>query len=62
MRASGRPGDPDTASESVTLWSELIDRGGLYHINDKVTPNSNALFVCMLLYMSTLNNAGVPPD
>ena len=36
MRASGQPGEPETVLEYSTLWSELIDRGGLYHINDKV--------------------------
>ena len=25
----------DSLSDYTTLWSELIDRGGLYHISDK---------------------------
>ena len=37
MQASDLPGDVDTLSDYTRLWSELIDRGGLYHINDKVT-------------------------
>lgn len=36
MRAVEQPGEPDSVSEYSTLWLELIDRGGLYHINDDV--------------------------
>lgn len=36
MKASEQPGEPDSLSEYTTLWSELIDRGGLYHINHNV--------------------------
>lgn len=36
MKASEQTGDPNTASEYGTLWMELIDRGGLYHIDDTV--------------------------
>ena len=36
MRAYQQPGDPDTVLEYSTLWIELIDRGGLYEINDDV--------------------------
>ena len=36
MRASGQPGEPESVLDYSTLWSELIDRGGLYHINDEV--------------------------
>ena len=36
MRADGQPGEPDTVDEYSSLWSELIDRGGLYHICDIV--------------------------
>lgn len=36
MKATGQPGEPDTVLEYSTLWLELIDRGGLYHINDDV--------------------------
>ena len=32
MKADNQPGDPDTVLEYTKLWSELIDRGGLYHI------------------------------
>ncbi len=31
-----QPGDPDSLSEYSTLWIELIDRGGLYHIGNDV--------------------------
>ena len=37
MRASDQPGEPSSLMEYTTLWSELIDRGGLYHISDEVT-------------------------
>ena len=36
MRAVDQPGEPDSIVEYSNLWSELIDRGGLYHINDEV--------------------------
>ena len=36
MRAQEQPGDPESVTEYTTLWSTLIDRGGLYHINKKV--------------------------
>lgn len=36
MKAVEQPGEPDSISEYSTLWQELIDRGGLYHINDDV--------------------------
>ena len=36
MKTSDLPGEVDTIHEYTRLWSELIDRGGLYHINDKV--------------------------
>ena len=40
MKAADQGGEPDSILEYTKAWSELIDRGGLYHINDKV---------CMLL-------------
>ena len=36
MRAYQQPGDPDTISDYSTLWTELIDRGGLYQIDNDV--------------------------
>lgn len=36
MRAVVQPGEPESVLEYTKLWSELIDRGGLYHINDEV--------------------------
>ena len=36
MKATAQPGEPDSVLEYSTLWMELIDRGGLYHINDSV--------------------------
>ena len=36
MKALEQPGDPESPSQYSTLWMELIDRGGLYHISDDV--------------------------
>lgn len=36
MKAANQPGEPDSILEYSTLWMELVDRGGLYHINDDV--------------------------
>ena len=36
MRAVDQPGEPNSIVEYSKLWSELIDWGGLYHINDEV--------------------------
>ena len=37
MQAANQPGDVDTLSDYTCLWSEMIDRGGLYHISDQVS-------------------------
>ena len=36
MGANDQSVSVDTFSDYTTLWSELIDRGGLYHVNDEV--------------------------
>ena len=36
IKAINQPGDPDSIFDYSTLWGELIDRGGLYQINDEV--------------------------
>ncbi len=36
MKATEQPGEPDSPSEYSTLWSELVDRGGLYNVNHSV--------------------------
>ena len=36
MKAVDQPGEPESVLEYTKLWSDLIDRGGLYHINDEV--------------------------
>ena len=36
MKACEQPGNPNSVAEYSTLWLELIDRGGLYQINDTV--------------------------
>lgn len=63
MKALQQPGESDSVLEYTTHWSELIDRGGLYHINDDVfklfehieifvreeldTKSFNPIFVCL---------------
>ena len=29
-----QPGEPESMLDYTKLWSDLIDRGGLYHINE----------------------------
>ena len=36
MKANNQTGEPDSPSEYSTMWMEVIDRGGLYHINDDI--------------------------
>ena len=36
MKAMDQPGEPNSILDYTQEWSELVDRGGLYHINDKV--------------------------
>jgi len=36
MRAEEQPGEVASLLDYTRLWSELIDRGGLYHVNDEV--------------------------
>ena len=36
MKASHQPGDVDSLADYTRSWSDLIDRGGLYHIGDEV--------------------------
>ena len=36
MTAVNQPPGVETLDDYTRLWSELIDRGGLYHINDDV--------------------------
>ena len=35
-KAVDQPGEPDSVFDYTMLWSDLIDRGGLYHISDEV--------------------------
>ena len=37
MKAPDLPGTVDTVHDYTRLWSELVDRGGLYHVNDQVS-------------------------
>ena len=34
MKAVDQPGEPESVLDYTKLWSTLIDRGGLYHINE----------------------------
>ena len=36
MKAVDQPGEPDSVFDYTRLWSDLIDQGGLYHINDEI--------------------------
>ena len=36
MSAADQPDPVESVVDYTRLWSELIDRGGLYHINDEV--------------------------
>ena len=47
MKALDQPGEPDSVLEYFTLWSELIDRGGLYHINDEVSNDTLHVYMYM---------------
>ena len=51
MQATDQPGDVDTLSDYTRLWSELIDRGGLYHISDEESIKST--FMCFCTYVRT---------
>ena len=33
MKAVDQPGEPESMLDYTKLWSDLIDRGGLYHTN-----------------------------
>ena len=37
MSAEHQPQPVDSLMDYSRLWSELIDRGGLYHVNEKVS-------------------------
>ena len=52
MKAVDQPGKPESVLDYTKLWSELIDRGGLYHINDEVRCvwQLVSLSVCVFLY------------
>ena len=50
MKAKNQPGEPESVLDYTTLWAELIDRGGLYHINDQVTINNFTGTVYMLYF------------
>ena len=35
MKAVDQPGEPESMLGYTKLWSDLIDQGGLYHINEE---------------------------
>ena len=52
MEATDQPDveQVDSLSDYTTLWSELIDRGGLYHISDKVNNTYSISYSCTYLF------------
>lgn len=36
MKADNQPGEPETLLDYTKVWTELVDRGGLYHVKDNV--------------------------
>ena len=52
MKAIEQPGEPDSLTEYSSLWSELIDRGGLYHINDDVFHLMESIEMIVRLYFN----------
>jgi len=47
MSAEHQPENVESVENYSTLWSELIDRGGLYHISDQVCCECDT---CMYIY------------
>jgi len=47
MSAEHQPENVESVEDYSTLWSELIDRGGLYHISDQVCCECDT---CMYIY------------
>ena len=45
MKAKEQPSGVDSLSDYTRLWSELIDRGGLYHIGDEVRPRYSFVYI-----------------
>ena len=43
MKAANQSGEPETVLEYTKEWSELIDRGGLYHINEQIHTDAPSL-------------------
>ena len=61
MKAENQPGEPESVLDYTTLWAELIDRGGLYHINDQVIIKAYIFMHCLLLFCYDCYS-GVPID
>ena len=36
MKAADQPEDVNSLSDYTRLWTDLIDRGGLYHVTNEV--------------------------
>ena len=56
MKAFEQPGEPDSLTEYTSLWIELIDRGGLYRINNNVY---NLIVTIDMLLRSHFNVANI---
>ena len=53
MKAVDQPGEPGSLLDYTKLWAELIDRGGLYHINDEVSGQFYIAYMFLNLYVCT---------
>ena len=54
MCATDQPGEPESVLDYSKVWSETIDRGGLYHINDEVSIHW-CLYTTAFVYTDTSN-------
>ena len=45
-----QPGEPESMLDYMKLWSDLIDRGGLYHINEEFC-GCSAVHACVSIHV-----------
>ena len=53
MKADNQPGQPDSPLEYTEQWTQLIDRGGLYHISDDVFKLVEGIEIAVRRHMNT---------
>ena len=46
-----QPGEPESMLDCVKLWSEMIDQGGLYHINKEVVDVQQCMHACVSVHV-----------